>query len=276
MKCTESDSSIEVWCDGNLALRYNKKPTEEAAHNEPYYSRTGYIHPLIAPSGKVVTGDYCPDHPHQHGLFFAWTKTGFEERDPEFWNQKLELGRVSYSKTLKIVSGAEVAGFDVEHIWEDLSDGGKAKPVLKEVWSVRVRPAENRYEIDLVSTQTCVGGSSLTIKKYHYGGMAIRGNPAWLGEEDGCIVTSEGKGRTEGNHTRPAWVKMSGELDGEQCGVVAIQDPANFRYPQWVRLHPSKPYFVFAPMVEEPFEIKPGQDYVSKFRWVVFDGNWSP
>ncbi len=55
-------------------------------------------------------------------------------------------------------------------------------------------------------------------------------------------------------------------------GLVAIPGPENFRAPQWVRLHPSKPYFVFAPMVEESFQIRPGQPYESRFRFVLFDG----
>ena len=276
MRCLETDAIIEIFCGEKSVLVYNKVPTEAAASNEPFYSRTGYIHPLRSPSGKIVTGDYAPDHPHQHGLFFAWTKTEFEGREAEFWNQKLEKGRVSYEATLAIVSEDEVAGFDVQHLWEDLSWKEGAKPVLREKWSVRAREVEGRYEIDLVSEQQSIAESPLTIKKYHYGGMAIRGNAEWLGETDRTIVTSEGKGRKEGNHTRPTWVRMQGEIDGELCGVVAIQDPSNFRYPQWVRLHPSKPYFVFAPMVEEPFEIKPSEDYVTRTKWVVFDGDWQP
>ena len=51
-----------------------------------------------------------------------------------------------------------------------------------------------------------------------------------------------------------------------------MEHPDNFRFPQWVRLHPTMPYFVYAPMVEEPFDISPGKPYVSKFRYVTFDG----
>mgnify|MGYP002879245777 FL=1 len=51
-----------------------------------------------------------------------------------------------------------------------------------------------------------------------------------------------------------------------------MNHPDNFRYPQWVRLHPSMPYFVYAPMVKEPFSIEPGKPYVSKFRYLTFDG----
>jgi hypothetical protein len=272
LRCLENESSIEIRHGENLVLRYNKVPTADAAKNEAVYSRTGYIHPLCTPSGKVITGDYAPDHPHQHGLFFAWTKTAFEGRAPEFWNQKLAAGTVSYVKTLQVISTPEEAGFDVEHRFDDLTAGEAPKPALLETWRVRVRVVEGRFVIDLSSSQRTAGESLLTIEKYHYGGMAIRGNAAWLDEEPGRIVTSEGHDRVAGNHTRPTWIKMAGLLDGAPCGIVAIPHPENFRAPQWVRLHPSKPYFVFSPMVEEPFKIEPGKPYLSRFRFVVYDG----
>lgn len=272
LSCVETESAIEIHHEKNLVLRYNKVPTDEAAANDPAYTRTGYIHPLCTPSGKIVTGDYAADHPHQHGLFFAWTKTSFEGREPEFWNQKQESGRISHVKTLAVISDATESGFEVEHLFEDLTSEGGPRPVLKEVWKVRVKVEQGRYQVDVTSRQQCATDSPLTIEKYHYGGMAIRGNAEWLGEESDRIVTSEGKDRVAGNHTRPAWVKMTGRLDGAVCGVVAIPHPGNFRAPQWVRLHPSKPYFVFSPMVEESFTIKPGEEYESKFRFLVFDG----
>lgn len=270
--CFEDEASIEIRNGENLVLRYNKQPTDEAAKNDPLYSRTGYIHPLCTPSGKVVTGDYAEDHPHQHGLFFAWTKTSFEGRAPEFWNQKQGSGRIRYVKTLGLVPEPEACGFDVEHLFEDLTAPEGPAPVLIETWKVRVRLAGGRYHVDVHSIQRCASKSPLTIEKYHYGGMAIRGPASWLGEEDGRITTSEGKGRVAGNHSRPAWVKMTGDLDGAACGVAAFGHPGNFRAPHWVRLHPSKPYFVFAPMVEESFVIAPDKAYESRYRFVVFDG----
>ncbi len=272
LSCVETESAIEIHHDKNLVLRYNKVPTDEAAANDPSYTRTGYIHPLCTPSGKVITGDYAEDHPHQHGLFFAWTKTSFEGRAPEFWNQKQGSGRISYVKTLAVISDAMESGFDVEHLFEDLTAEGGPRPVLKEVWKVRVKVVQGRYQVDVTSRQECATESPLTIEKYHYGGMAIRGNVRWLGAGNAKISTSGGKDRIEGNHTRPSWVRMTGELDGSPCGIAALCHPGNFRSPQWVRLHPDKPYFVFAPMVEEPFEIKPGGSYESRFRFIVFDG----
>jgi len=272
LRCVESKAAIEIHRGDKLVLRYNKAPTDEAAKNEPVYTRTGYIHPLCSPAGKVITGDFAPDHPHQHGLFFAWTKTTFGGRKPEFWNQKLESGRVSYVKTLAVVSQPDESGFDVEHLFEDISLKGRAAPVLRETWRVRVKVVDGRYHLDLTSQQRCATASPLTIEQYHYGGMAIRGSGEWMGTEDTLMLTSGGHGRIAGNHTRPEWVRMAGKVDGAPCGVVAFCHPGNFRAPQWVRTHPAKPYFVFTPMVEEPFVIKPGTAYESRYRFVVFDG----
>ena len=50
------------------------------------------------------------------------------------------------------------------------------------------------------------------------------------------------------------------------------EPPRQLPFSQWVRLHPSMPYFVYSPMVKEPFSIEPGKPYVSKFRYLTFDG----
>mgnify|MGYP003638860438 CR=1 FL=1 len=281
MRVEKDDAHITIIRGDQVILRYNKVPTTDAAKNEPFYSRSGYIHPIYSPSGKVVTGDYSPDHKHQHGLFFAWTKTEIEGRQPEFWNQKLEKGRVSFSRAYykdTIVGSNDKVSFSVEHLWEDLTAEGGPKPVLKETWTVTAYNAgDDRFVFDIEAVQWLQGPNPLTVEKYHYGGMAIRGTTQWMPESKeaepvGTMVTSEGLERIEGNHSRPDWVAMHGPVDDGHAGFAVISDARNFRAPQWVRLHPSMPYFVFSPMVEEPFQIVSGKPYVSRFRYVIFDG----
>jgi hypothetical protein len=89
----ESDDAITVFREeGKPIFQYLKKPSTDSKKYAPHFSRSGYIHPLYSPSGKVITGDYAADHPHQHGLFFAWTKSSFRGMPTEFWNQKKQLG----------------------------------------------------------------------------------------------------------------------------------------------------------------------------------------
>jgi hypothetical protein len=39
-----------------------------------------------------------------------------------------------------------------------------------------------------------------------------------------------------------------------------------------MRLHPTEPFFNFAPQQAGDMEIKPGEKYVSRYRFVVHDG----
>lgn len=278
MKIEETPERITMKRGEKIIFHYNKKPTAEAKNHPTYYTRSGYIHPLYSPSGRVITGDYAEDHPHQHGLFFAWTKTSFEGRKPEFWNQKLESGRISYLKTLSKENGAKRCSFVVEHLFEDFTAPGGPKPVLKETWEVTgIDKGDDVFFFDIKSTQTLISENPITIEKYHYGGMAIRGTTQWLpiNKETvptGIIQTGKGLNREEGNHSRPDQVTMHGPIDSGYAGVTVFNDPENFRSPQWVRLHPSKPYFVFAPMVEQSFQITSEKPYVSQYRYLVFDG----
>jgi len=281
MRVEESDERILVKRGEKTILQYNKQPTEEAADHPDHFSRTGYIHPIHTPSGQVVSGDFAESHPHHHGLFFAWTRTRFQGRTPEFWNQKLEKGRISFVETLETADGNEQCRFRVRHLWEDLTAPDGPVPVFRETWTVTARDAgDERFVFDVESELRLVAEEPLTVEKYHYGGMAIRGIDAWGREEGGSpvgkMITSEGKGTKEGNHTRPRWAALHGPLEEGRGGVAVLGHPDNFRAPQWVRLHPKMPYFAFGPMVEEPFSIEPGEAYRSNFRVVVFDGEVEP
>jgi hypothetical protein len=39
-----------------------------------------------------------------------------------------------------------------------------------------------------------------------------------------------------------------------------------------MRIHPSEPFFCYAPSQAGNFEIKPGKAYVAKYRFIVYDG----
>jgi hypothetical protein len=269
------EEGFELVKDGKPIFRYWTKPSAESKKHAPHFSRSGYIHPLYSPSGKIITGDYSADHVHQHGLFFAWTKSSFRGMPTEFWNQAKKLGDVRFKRFLGEEKTADSVSYGFQHHFTN----GKSsdEPILLETWRVEIPWKPLPYhQFDLTSTQTCATKDPLLIQKYHYGGMAIRGNPQWLKKDKnekpkGKMLTSEGKNAKNGNHSRPRWVAIYGPVDGQVCGVVVMNHPDNFRYPQWVRLHPSKPYFVYAPMVDEPFSIKPGKPYVSKFRYLTFD-----
>jgi hypothetical protein len=154
----------------------------------------------------------------------------------------------------------------------DLSGEGKGKKVLDETWRVRVYNLTDCFLFDLESVQRCATGSPLIVKKFDYGGMAIRGSRQWSKPTAFDFLTSEGKTRKDGNHTRPRWCVLHGTLDGKPAGLTVLCHPANFRFPQPVRLHPSMPYYCWSPMVLGDFRIEPGKAFVSKYRFLAHDG----
>jgi hypothetical protein len=270
--CRNDEKRLIVQVGDRTVLHYNHAVVPSPDPKTPYYKRSGHIHPILTPAGEMITDDFAPDHPHQHGLMWAWTDTTFEKRKVNFWDQKAGTGLVEHTKIESLASGPVFGGFSTAIRHSDLTAVGGPKPVLSETWDVRVFAVNDGFLFDLVSTQSAASTSPLLINKYHYGGLAIRGNRQWLGADNGDFLTSEGKTREDGNHSRPRWCDLHGKIDGVECGLTILCHPDNFRFPQPVRLHPSKPYFSVSPMVPGPFEIKFGQPYQSRYRFYVHDG----
>ncbi|EMI15799.1 hypothetical protein RMSM_07269 [Rhodopirellula maiorica SM1] len=298
VQCTESPQSIDVTVHGKPVLTYNKAFQEPPEGMDPIYRRSGYIHPLYTPSGRMVTGDFAPDHAHQHALFGAFVNTTFQGKRVDFWNQHKRTGNVSHHKVIEVHSGNDVGGFTVELLHEAFTTADPPTPVLKEQWKVQVHATTSPgFVIDIQSTITCIVESPLTINPYHYGGMAFRGNNQWVtaesekamnaylkateaGEKRTApdldvarhqFLTSKGERRFEGNGSHVKWVDLSGRVDDKLCGAAMLSHRENFRFPQAVRLHPSKPYFCFAPMVDGEFTLEPNETFASHYRYIAHD-----
>jgi hypothetical protein len=233
-------------------LTYRSAVVQPPNPKEPYYAKSGYIHPLLSPSGKLVTDDFNPDHAHQHGIMFAWRKTTCEGRSTNGWDQKDGHGKVEHVGVESLGGGPVFGQFTVRLQQVDLTAPGGPRPILREQWRVRVENRRDRYVVDLESSQTCAGGSPVTIDEYHYGGLMIRGAVGWSKRLD-----------------------FRGPVDGVPCGVLTLDHPENYRFPQPVRLHPTMPYFCFTPAVLGSFRIEPGKTYLSRYRFVIYDGQFT-
>ncbi len=239
---------------------------------DPIFQRSGFIHPLQTPAGRVLTEAFPADHPHQHGIFNAWVKTKFGGREVDFWNQKGGTGAVEHVEVTSLAGGSVFGEFTTRLRHLALSAHAEPVTVLKETWIVRVYDFADRFVFDLETQQQCASNQPLTLEEYHYGGMAFRGASEWLGQESSDFLTSEGKSRTDGNHSRPQWTDAYGLVDGQPCGVSVLQHASNPRFPVPVRLHPNKPYFVYTPVVLGEMMIEPEQPLVSRYRYIVHDG----
>ena len=288
VRCDDENGKLTISVDGTQVLKFNHATVEAPAGIDTIYRRSGYFHPVMTPNGSVVTGDFEKDHPHQHGLFNAWVNTTFRDKQTDFWNQKKGLGDVEFTEFRnRQVSGPVFAQFSALLTHVAIIDGARV-PAMKENIMVRVFNAKP-FLFEIVSRQTLASDDPVHVNEHHYGGFGIRGPSAWLidknqptpqaGEDPpaiGAFLTSENRTREDGNHTRARWVEMHGPVGSDHAGIVVLSAPNNFRAPQTVRLHPSKPYFCFAPMVLGKFMVAPGDSYVSRFRYVVHDGEADP
>jgi hypothetical protein len=156
--------------------------------------------------------------------------------------------------------------------------------VLQETWKIRLVVASAEYScFDLEIEQKALTDMPLIVHEYHYGGLAARGPVEWLlpeGNRNGAesqhspsyMLNNLGSDRIQGNHEHATWVALTGTIDAGYASIAVLSHGDNFRAPQAARLHPTKPYFCFAPCVDGQFTIDKEHPYSGQFRFYVFDG----
>ena len=265
------DDQLIVRHDGRDVLAYQvamKSPPDEIT--KPV-AGDGFLHPVRTPSGAIVTDDFPPDHPHQHGLFYAWTKTTFRGHRVDFWNTHKGLGRVEHRELISSKRGRQFT-VGLDHV--DLT-GNERVVAMQERREYAVsyvdqpRPA---YFIDVSSTLEAATDDPVTLEEYLYGGMACRGARGWTIDAGHRFATADGDDRAKLNHTSQRWVASTGPVDGQPRTIALLSHPGNVRSPQPVRLHPEMPYFVFSPTVNEPLVVSKDQPLVQRYRYIVHDG----
>ena len=259
---------------------YQTTPSTPPAGVPAHYAHGAYLHPVLTPGGRLVTGDYPSDHRLQRGIFFAWTHTEFEGRTPDFWN-------MGHGNEARIKAATEFVKLD--RTWNGPVHGGFAsqqrfvdylaprpKVMLAEQWTVTAYSVAasggKAWLLDLVSRQECASASRVKLPKYHYGGLGVRGQAAWDPVTAVTFLTSNGDGRKLGDASKANWVHMGGDVEGAPAGLAVLIHPDNFRSPQPLRLNPNNPQLCVAPSADGDWEITPGKPYVSRYRFVIGDG----
>ena len=259
---------------GRLVVAYHAaKMPMPRGDIDSIYHRNGYLHPVVSPSGRMVTDDYAPNHMHHHGIWAAWTKTLFQGRAPDFWNMGSGTGAVEGVAVDEAWEGPVHGGLRARHRYIDLT-GDHAVTALLEEWRLRVYnpPGALHHIFDVALTQESATESLLALPTYRYGGVGFRGHRDWDGEEGATFLTSQGKDRSNGHATRARWCHIGGVVDGEPVGIAILGHPDNYEAPQPMRIHPTEPFFNFAPSQAGDFAIAPGALYEARYRFVVYDG----
>lgn len=272
----QQEASVAFTLGGQSVVKYHYRTSGLPRSDiDPIYERAGYLHPVYTPSGHVVTDDYASNHLHHHGIWAAWTNTVFQGRTPDFWNMGAGTGTVEVVALDSTWQGPIYGGLNARHRYVDLTQDVPVS-ALKEGWELRVYSTsdeESRFHLfDLIVTQATATDSALVLPEYHYGGVGFRGHWDWNGEENTFFLTSEGKDRNNGHATRARWCHIGGEVDGALVGIAILGHPSNFEAPQPMRIHPSEPFFNFAPSQAGEWSIEPGKPYTAQYRFVVYDG----
>lgn len=282
LRVVESDDTIVVQDGDQAIMTYNKVSPPVPAGLKDVFERSGCLHPVCSPSGQSVTAMFAEDHPHQQGIFSAWVRTTYDGETIDFWNLGGRTGRVLHEKVVAIQAEGDQVGFEV-----DLIHRKETEPkvdVLRERWKITAYPTDGTYRcFDLQSQQTLIAPQPLQVNEYHYGGFAVRGPVRWVNEaknqdqrEPNGFVNDSGSDRKKGNHEPARWVSMWGEIDGKPVSITVLSDPKNFRAPQPARIHPTKPYFCFAPCVDGEFVIDADHPYQAHYRYLITDAKPDP
>ena len=271
---------IRLAVKGQPVAAYQTTPSTPPPGVAAHYAHGAYLHPVHTPAGRLVTGDYPPDHKHQRGIFFAWTHTEFEGRTPDFWN----MGKGNEAKVTAATefagldrtwSGPVQAGFISRHRFMDYL-AATPKVMLNEQWRVTAFAAAasggKAWLFDFVSTQECASASPVKLPKYYYGGLGVRGAAVWDPVDAVTFLTSNGDDRKQGDNAKANWVHMGGQVEGAPAGLAVLIHPENFRSPQPLRLNPKNPQLCVAPSQDGDWEISPGKPYISRYRFVIADG----
>ena len=284
----ETESEVTIQQSEKLILSYRKQAPTVPDGIDPVYSRSGFLHPVASPAGHVVTAMYPFDHAHQDGVFTAWVKTTWHDREIDFWNLAGGTGRVLHQRIVRTFQAEDGVGFECDLIHRAVKD--PVVDVLRERWRIKAFETDGSHHgFDLETAQSALTDKPLLVQKYHYGGLALRGPVAWLTEKDSDaqrsgdqsdpnamrkpteFLNDHGSDRIKGNHEHARWVALTGHMDGHAVTITVLCHRDNLRAPQAARIHPTKPYFVFSPCVDDEFLIDREHTFRSKYRYLITD-----
>lgn len=265
-------------------LHYQTAIMYPPAKVDTAYKRSGFIHPLMSPSGNILTRVSPPDHYHHVGIWNPWTRVKIGNHVTDFWNLYEKQGTVRFEGINSTVNGPVYGGFSVRQEHIDFQGKKPEELAINEVWDVRawnVEPlaGQKAWLVDLTTFLSVAGDSTIVFEAYRYGGgIGIRANEEWT-KDNSTVLTSEGKTRKDADGTRARWTDLNGAFKNNgQSGIVFFSHPSNREHPEPMRVWPENMnnrgdvYFEFCPIRYKEWKLNPGIVYRLKYRMLVYDG----
>lgn len=266
-------------------LHYQTAVLYPPAKVDTSYKRSGFIHPLMTPSGNILTRVSPPDHYHHVGIWNPWTRVKIGNHVTDFWNLYEKQGTVRFAGINSTVNGPVYGGFSVRQEHIDFQGKKPEELAINEVWDVRAWNVEpltglKAYLVDLTTFLSVAGDSTIVFEAYRYGGgIGIRANEEWT-KDNSTVLTSEGKTRLDADGTRARWTDLNGAFKNNgNSGIVFFSHPSNREHPEPMRVWPitenrgrGDVYFEFCPIRHKEWVLNPGNVYRLKYRMLVYDG----
>jgi hypothetical protein len=170
---SDHDGSLEVMSHHKPVLTYQYKTVYPPAGVDSFYKRSGFLHPVYAPDGAVLTNIQPKDHYHHYGIWNPWTKTSYEGKEIDFWNLSKHEGTVRFSGLISKLEGPVFGGFSAyqKHIVHPDSSEVLA---INEIWDLKVfNTGEKEFLWDFTSTLN-VPLKEIVLETYRYGGFGFR------------------------------------------------------------------------------------------------------
>jgi hypothetical protein len=274
------------WVDGNYifrrgnraVLQYNATMVYPPKGEDESLKRDGFIHPLYAPDGTILTAIQPADHMHHYGIWNPWTKTTFRDEEVDFWNLRKMQGTVRHVGIDNLDEGPVFASAEVKHYHVAWPESTKQTVAMEEKQVIRVyHSTENTYmvEFDILLTPH----EAITLEQYRYGGFVFRGTPNW-NNKTASFFTSEGLDRDRADGEPARWCVVSGKANKGTAGILFMSHPQNYNHPEPLRVWPSDAadgagYFMinFSPTRNTSWQLEKGQIYRLQYRLMVFSGS---
>lgn len=221
------------------------------------------------------------DHPHHTGLFFTYD----EVNGNGFWNNTYFPPQIRHHE-IHLKESGQAGRLKTESTWLDKDN----QPLLLEKRSMTFIPGSEEVAIDFDMSLTALV-DSVVFNDTKEGMFAIR-VAQWLREEDqtGSYLSSNGDmGEKNVWGKRAKWVRLEGNQEGKQAGLVIMNHPESVNYPTYWHaraygLFSANPLgqFVFqsARNDENPqkllLTLEKGHSARFRFLVLVYDGTRSP
>jgi hypothetical protein len=258
-------------------LQYNASVVLPPPGADLAYKRSGFVHPLYAPNGAILTEIQPADHLHHYGIWNPWTKTTFMGEEIDFWNLIKKQGTVRHARVLRTLEGPVFA--EMEFLHNHVAWPESTRQTLAMAERHIIRSFNHTQDIFVVEFEFHLSPKEkITLEEYRYGGFVFRGNAGWTNATSD-FITSEGLDRDQADGQRARWCIVSGETPKGKAGVLFMGNPSNFNHPEPLRVWPSNGnggrgdvFINLSPTRNTSWQLLPDQTYTLQYRLIVFAG----